>query len=126
MASERGGTGIGLVIGLAAGLVLGAVATFLLTSLAESSQPVYVLTKELDVTSIQGAPDKPLRGVLLPGTTFKVNMRKGDINYVEFDTILFDRYLIGNAKPVKPLAKAPWNYEIPGGNARKLSGRGHR
>ena len=106
MASTRTRVGVGFLLGLASGVALSVAFAFILAR-ADSKRPIYVLTRPLNL--LERSPDSPIRAVLLPGTQFKTYMRKADINYVEFQTVVLDRDLAGNGKPLDPSRKAPWD-----------------
>jgi len=91
-----------LALGLTIGFFVGALlAAALLTHGAK-----YVVTRDLQISG-PGHMD----AVIHPGTKFSISMRKGDVSYVEFPSIVFDRELADHAKSTVPGKEYPWKYK---------------
>jgi hypothetical protein len=100
-----------ILLGFVTAFVLGAISSVVYVAWCDDTSPIYALTKEVTVSDQPGAPYPCVRGTLLPGTQFRINHRKADVNYVELDTILLDKVLRGNAKPLVGFGEPPW--EVP-------------
>jgi hypothetical protein len=90
------------------GLALGVIAGLLLVTLTADREPRYVATA--DVLLHPGSESSgALHGPLPARTTFRVTMRKGDVNYLELHSVAYDRDLRGRATSIDPRDIPPWN-----------------
>jgi hypothetical protein len=92
---------------LALGFTIGLFAGALLAGVLLTHNPDYVVTQELQI-----AGPGHMDAVIHPGSKFSISMRKGDVNYVEFPAIVFDRDLVGHAKCTVPGREDPWEYKV--------------
>jgi len=101
------------VVEFISGVVVGTLVASLAFTHWQRSKTEYVLTKELAVTPGEALPDLGMRGVLQPGTRFRVDFRKGVLNYVEFEAALLDKDLRGKTRPFSTSAgRAPWDNPV--------------
>lgn len=98
-------------VGFLVGAVIGGVGcAVLMARVLSTDYPEYSLRSGLDVERLQADPERPVRCVMGAGSRFRVRLRKGDLNYVEFRTILSDRVLEGNAVAANGASAPPWDY----------------
>lgn len=74
------------------GFVMGILCTVIFMKFCIYQPAVYELSKEIDLATIYPFqnPTPPVLGTLKPGTRYRVNFRKGIVDYVELATA-FDR-----------------------------------
>ena len=92
------------IVGISLGLVIGV----LLEALLSDQRPRYVTTSELPLR-FATEDSGNLKGPLPSGTTFRVAMRKGDVNYLELHGVAFDRDLRGRAPSIAGDRTPPWD-----------------
>ena len=95
-----------IVASVSVGFIVGVLSTVVFLKYAVYQPPIYEITKEIDLQEVfpfEGeAP--PVKGMLKPGTKYRINFSKGIIDYVELNTA-FNRTKMSDASIIKQKAK---------------------
>ena len=89
---------------IAIGVLLGLVMPIVLSHAFPSKPRRYILTSDLDADQVyffKRTPDSaPVRGTLLAGTEFEIDMRKSTACYIALRTVVDARDLATHSKPL--------------------------